>query len=205
MMSTSACGRSRSAVVACRVSVSTSHSHFCRALAPLASDRFRRSRWDHDDSGGRDCSPVAHTCTLSSVDETLDPDDIRRVLTAAHLYYVQDRTMEAIARDRGIRSAYFIQPIPAVGKRLTPEERAVVGDLSYAPLYRRMVDEMLGLRAERVPIFSLLDVFADVETALYDDSIHLKRNERGESMGYQLMATAIARRLADVWHLRSKR
>ncbi len=35
------------------------------------------------------------------MDETLDPDDIRRALTAAHLYYVQDRTMEAIARELG--------------------------------------------------------------------------------------------------------
>ena len=35
------------------------------------------------------------------MEETLDPDDIRRALTAAHLYYVQDRTMEAIARELG--------------------------------------------------------------------------------------------------------
>jgi hypothetical protein len=134
-----------------------------------------------------------------------DWDSDKRIRWGFEQYKKYIRTMEAIASDRGIRSAYFIQPVPAIGKRLTSDERAVVGDLSYAPLYRRMADELLGLRAERVPIFSLLDVFADVETSLYDDSIHLKRNERGESMGYRLMATAIARRLADVWHLRSKR
>jgi hypothetical protein len=132
-------------------------------------------------------------------------DSDKRIRWGFEQYKKYIRTMEAIARDRGIRSAYFIQPAPAVGKRLTPEELAVVGDLSYGLLYRRMVYELLGLQAERVPIFSLLDVFADVETSLYDDSIHLRRNERGESMGYRLMATAIARRLADVWHLRSKR
>jgi deoxyribonucleoside regulator len=35
------------------------------------------------------------------VDETWDERTVQRALTAAHLYYVQDRTMEAIARELG--------------------------------------------------------------------------------------------------------
>lgn len=35
------------------------------------------------------------------VDDLLDAADVQRALTAAHLYYVQDRTMEAIARELG--------------------------------------------------------------------------------------------------------
>ena len=35
------------------------------------------------------------------MDETWDERTVQRALTAAHLYYVQDRTMEAIARELG--------------------------------------------------------------------------------------------------------
>ena len=51
-----------------------------------------------------------------------------------------NRAMEALARDYDIKTAYFFQPVPAYGKTLTAEEQAVVGDLSYLGLYRRMVD-----------------------------------------------------------------
>ena len=40
-------------------------------------------------------------CNDGRVDEASDPRTVQRALTAAHLYYVQDRTMEAIARELG--------------------------------------------------------------------------------------------------------
>jgi hypothetical protein len=36
-----------------------------------------------------------------------------------------------VARDNGIRAAYFFQPMPAWGLTLAKEEKRVVGDLSY--------------------------------------------------------------------------
>lgn len=38
-------------------------------------------------------------CKTDGVDEASDPRTLQRALTAAHLYYVQERTMEAIARE----------------------------------------------------------------------------------------------------------
>jgi hypothetical protein len=81
----------------------------------------------------------------------------------------------------------------------------VVGNLDYEPLYRRMVDTLLGLRSEGIPIESLLDVFKDVEGSLYADPIHLGHDQRGESAGYRLMAKEVAHRLGEAWGLRARR
>jgi hypothetical protein len=132
-------------------------------------------------------------------------DRDRRIAAALEQYKKYIRSMNAIGRDRKIRTAYFVQPVPAIGKRLTPAERAVVGDLSYGPLFRQMTEALLSLRSEGVPVFSLLQIFAGVEDTLYDDPIHLKRDARGESLGYRLMAERIAHTLADAWNLRGKR
>jgi hypothetical protein len=132
-------------------------------------------------------------------------DDNKRIGAALEQYKKYVRSMDAIGRDRKIRTAYFIQPVPAIGKRLTPEERAVAGDLSYGPLYRRMTDALLSLRGEGIPVFSLLEVFAGIEETLYSDSIHLMRDARGESPGYRLMAEKIAHTLAKAWKLQGRR
>lgn len=127
------------------------------------------------------------------------------VESAIEQYRKYIRTMNTIARDRKIRSAFFVQPVPAHGKRLTPAERAVVGDLSYGPLYRRMTNALLDMRRENIPVFSLLEVFVGVEETVYDDPIHLKFNNRGESLGYQLLAEKMAATLAEAWQLRARR
>jgi hypothetical protein len=132
-------------------------------------------------------------------------DTDRRIAAALEQYRKYIRSMNAIGRERKIQTAYFVQPVPAIGKRLTQAERAVVGDLSYGPLYRRMTEALLSLRSEGILVFSLLQIFAGVEDTLYDDSIHLKRDARGESVGYRLMAEQIAHTLAKGWSLRAKR
>jgi len=140
--------------------------------------------------------------SLFAVPPTWDYE--RRIDAGLAQYRKYILAMQAIGRDRGIRSAYFIQPVPAIAKPLTPDERAVVGDLGYGPLYRRMVDALLGLRDEGIPIFSLLDIFKDVEEPLYADPIHLRRDNHGESAGYRLMAQEIAHRLRDAWGLKAR-
>jgi hypothetical protein len=116
------------------------------------------------------------------------------------------RAMDALAADRKVLVAHFIQPVPAIGKRLTPEERAVAGDLTYAPTYARMAEGLLSLRHDGVKIFSLLHMFQNVDETLYADHAHMKQDPsaNGESRGYRLMGYEIARILAAEWALKPR-
>jgi hypothetical protein len=174
----------------------TSRSH-----AIYMAVRAARRTLDHQ--AGRERDQVTTIESLFRLPPQWDRNT--RIAAALEQYKKYIRSMNAIGRDRKIRTAYFIQPVPAIGKRLTAAERAVVGDLSYGPLYARMTETLLGLRREEIPVFSLLEIFAGIEETLYDDPIHLKRDTRGESLGYRLMAEKIAHTLAEAWKLRSKR
>jgi hypothetical protein len=115
-----------------------------------------------------------------------------------------NRAMEALARDYDIRTAYFFQPVPAYGKTLTAEEQAIVGDLSYLGLYRRMVDGVLRQRDRGLAVFDLGDLFVDVKETVYADGSHLQRSPFGESLGYRLMAKRVAADIASAWGLKRK-
>ncbi len=115
-----------------------------------------------------------------------------------------NRAMEALARDYGIKTAYFFQPVPARGKTLTLEERAVVGDLSYIGLYRRMVEGVLRQREHGLQVFDLGDLFVDVKETVYADGFHLARSPYGESLGYRLMARRVAADVAAAWGLKRR-
>ncbi|MFQ5699090.1 MAG: hypothetical protein ACE5IL_12490 [Myxococcota bacterium] len=120
-----------------------------------------------------------------------------RANMASYRWYV--RAIRALAALTGTRSAFFIQPVPAIAKKLTAEERRVVGDLEYGEAYRRMARELLSLRDEGVQVFSLLNLFEDVRGTVYADPIHLVRESKGESPGHRLMASAVARDLGTAW------
>src|SRR5262245_36462694 len=132
-------------------------------------------------------------------------DREKRLEWALGQYKKYIRALNAVARERRVLAASFIQPAPAIGKRLTPDEQKVVGALSYAPLYQRMTDALLELRNERLEVFSLLQIFREIETTLYADPVHLESDSRGESMGYHLMAEEMALRLAESWNLKRRR
>ena len=113
--------------------------------------------------------------------------------------------MEAIARDYGVKTAYFFHPVPAWHKTLTPAEQAAVGDLSYGPLYRRMVDAMMKQRDDGLPVFDLGDLLIDIKETIYADGAHFERDPNsGESLGYRLMARQVAADLAQAWGLQRK-
>jgi hypothetical protein len=116
-----------------------------------------------------------------------------------------NRATEALARDYGVKTAYFFQPVPAYGKTLTAEEQAVAGDLSYVGLYRRMIDGILRQRDLGLPVFDLGDLFVDVKESVYGDGFHLIRSPFGESLGYRLMARRVAADVAAAWGLKRKR
>jgi hypothetical protein len=121
------------------------------------------------------------------------------------LYQKYFRMEEAVARDNGVKSAYFLQPVPAWGKTLTEEEKRVVGDLSYRDLYRRIVTGMMTLRERGLPIYDLGDIFVNEKGSIYADDIHyLYYGADEESRGNRLMAARIGELLADTWDLRRK-
>jgi hypothetical protein len=150
-------------------------------------------------------SPGERKTTLQSI-FAIPPewDQQKRSEWSLGQYRKYIRSIDALAADRKVFAAHFIQPCPAIGKRLTPEERAVVGDLNYAADYAHMTDSLLGLRRDGVKIFSLLELFHDVDHTIYEDHAHMKKDAHGESEGYRRMAIEIARTIAAEWGLKQR-
>jgi hypothetical protein len=132
-------------------------------------------------------------------------DEEHRVAWADRQYQKYIRAMDAVAMQHDVLAAHFIQPVPAIRKSLTAEEKAVVGDLGYRSLYERITGDVLSLANSGTPIFSLLDVFEHNTDTLYADVIHLRRAADGTSPGYALMAQRMAEVLARTWRLQPKR
>jgi hypothetical protein len=128
------------------------------------------------------------------------PQD-RRTSWAIEQYRKYIRAMHAIAATHEVRTAFFVQPVPAIGKQLTEDERRVVGDLGYRDVYRNLAGQLLSLTAEGVPVVSLLDVFQDDRSTVYADPVHLARNADGGSPGYALMSDRMAAELGRLWKL----
>ncbi len=109
------------------------------------------------------------------MDEPLDADDVRRALTAAHLYYVQERTMEAIARELGTSRS-------TVSRLLSRARASGIVDIRIrspfaAPqLLEQALAERYGITAHVVPV--------------PDDATEVERLER--------VATAAAHLLGDL-------
>jgi hypothetical protein len=156
---------------------------------------------------GQDIFKSTKKTTLGSIFRM--PEDIRRDTERAFgvqlaLYQKYLRATEAVARDYNLKSAYFLQPAPAYGKELSEEEKRVVGDLSYGPLYRKVVAGMMTLRQRNLPIYDLGDVFADQKGTIYADHIHYWRDAEAESPGNRIMAARMAKQLAETWGLQKK-
>ena len=107
-----------------------------------------------------------------------------------------------MARDNGVKTAYFFQPVPAWGKTLTEEEKRVAGDLSYGDLYRRIVTGMMTLRARGLPMYDLGSIFANERGSIYADHMHyLHDGPNNESRGNRLMAARMGELLSETWGL----
>jgi hypothetical protein len=145
------------------------HSHFVHALFLAARARIERRTAAGD-------SATHQLFSGGSWERNLDT--WRRHLDGIH----RD------ARAAGVLDAVFLQPVPALGKPLTDEERRVVGDLSYGADYRRAV-------AALPDVHSLLDAFTGIDRTLYVDDIHY-RDE-----GCRIVTEAMAGELGRAWHL----
>jgi hypothetical protein len=125
----------------------------------------------------------------------------RRKTWAIEQYQKYMLAMSAVAKQFGVLSAHFIQPTPAVGKPLTEDERRVVGDLSYGPLYSEMAGALVELTDRGATTISLLHIFDRDTRTLYGDPIHLIRASDGRSVGYEQMADRMATELGRLWRL----
>lgn len=155
----------------------------------------------------KDTFKSAKRTTLTSIFAL--PADVRgngeRVFqTQLELYRKYEREIEAVAKDNGARTAYFLQPVPTWGKPLTEDEKRMAANSADPILYRRMVDGMMALRQQGLPIHDLGDLLADQKQTIYADDIHFFRDAKGESKGYRLMATRVAKDLAETWGLKPK-
>ena len=122
------------------------------------------------------------------------------------LYEKYERGIEAIARDNGVKSAYFLQPIPAYDKELTDDEKRTA-DFDLRDRYRRIVDNMLTLRERGMAMFDLGDLYKNEKGTIYADRIHPARGpayQGAKSRGYSLMAERIAADLAKSWGFKEK-
>jgi hypothetical protein len=131
-----------------------------------------------------------------------DPDKLFALQLS--LYQKYTRGIDVIARDNNIKSAFFLQPVPAWGKTLTEEEKKVVGTLAYADIYRRIVAGMLTLRERGLAVYDLGDLLKDEKGTVYEDDIHFIRTKDGESPWYRLMAARMGEMLAESWNLQRK-
>lgn len=157
---------------------------------------------------GKDIFKSSKKTTLNSIFHM--PDDIRTNPERAfdvqlELFQKYWRATYAVAKDNGVKAAFFLQPVPAIGKELTEEEKRVVGQMAYRDIYKRLTAGMMTLRERGLPVFNLADVFADQKGTIYADDIHVVRDDvRNESLGNRLLAARMAELLAETWGLQKK-
>lgn len=88
-------------------------------------------------------------------------------------YRQQLRSMQGIADAHGIRFAFFLQPVPSIGKQLTDHEKSNRAFFRYDDSYLRLESALLALRHDKIDVNSLTQVFADFTGTAYSDGIHL--------------------------------
>jgi hypothetical protein len=92
-----------------------------------------------------------------------------------YLYYF--KSMEALAKANGVRTFYFLQPVPVIGKKLTEEEARRNFQRHYEDLYLKQEGRFLALRSQKLNAISLTHIFDKEKESVYLDDIHL--NEKG--------------------------
>jgi hypothetical protein len=156
---------------------------------------------------GKDVFKSSKKTTLASLfamPEAIVKDHDGEFAVQLGLYQKYTRAIEVIARDNGVKSAYFLQPVPPYGKTLTEEEKKNAGDLGYRDMYRKIVAGMMALRDRGLAIYDLGDLLKDEKGTIYADDIHFIRDKTGDSPGYRLMAARMGQLLAETWGLKAK-
>lgn len=132
-------------------------------------------------------------------------DDPNRLITRQiEQYRKYIRIMDMTARHYNVKSMFFLQPVPAVDKVLTQEEKRGTPDMTYGPRYVRIVHDLETLNEGGIAVRSLLDIYANEKETIYADNIHAYQAPGGESRGYRIMAARMAQNMAEGWGLQAK-
>jgi hypothetical protein len=175
-----------------------SHSHYGYFMAKSLRDAIRLLMKQVTQDKGQDFSR-----SLFKLPNSWSREKCIEIFLERYKDYF--RYMNAIAEKMDIKTAYFIQPAPAISKPLTPDEIEMVGDLGYKERYLKLANEMLTLRNEGIPMHSLLDILGNVTETIYRDPIHFWENvETGESPGNEIMAEEMTKILAETFGLQKK-
>ncbi|TAJ92087.1 MAG: hypothetical protein EPO41_14330 [Reyranella sp.] len=172
----------------------TSHSH----AAYLIASALTSKPYDHDDGFGAKTYRAMMSLPRSITDSSEATVDWQ---IAQYAKYI--RIMDLTARDFGIKSMFFLQPVPAVDKTLTAEEKRGTPDPAYGARYAEIARRLLALRERHIEIRSLLDIYKDEKETIYADDIHPARQGM-DSRGYQLMAARMTQDMAAAWGWRTK-
>lgn len=131
-----------------------------------------------------------------------DPNKLMARQIAQYRKYI--RIMDMTARHYNVKSMFFLQPVPAVDKPLTEEEKRATPDMAYGQRYIRIVRDLEELNEGGIAVRSLLNIYANQKETIYADSIHAYRAPDGESPGYRIMAARMAHDMAEGWGLKAK-
>jgi len=167
----------------------TAHSHAAYLLAVALAGK------PPDDNSGFGAKTYATMMGLPK-EIASSPSTYMDWQIAQYAKYI--RMMDISAREFGIKSMFFLQPVPAVDKTLTEEESRNTPDKSYGARYVEIVRRLLALKERNIEIRSILDVFKDERGTIYVDDIHPRR-ENMDSRGYSLIAARMAQEMAANW------
>lgn len=126
--------------------------------------------------------------TFPSVPKSWTPSEKLAFIESRYQYYTS-ATYQHL-KTQGLKFTIFIQPSPNENKRLTEEERGVIGDLDIYKDYARVKKNMNKLNHKNIRVENLDDIFRDVEQSIYLDKIHVN------SKGVEIISNTIAERLA---------
>lgn len=120
------------------------------------------------------------------------PEEAQKQFTETYSSYLLSMNQTAKARKQEF--VVFIQPVPALHKKLTPADKAIIKDLDYGPSYLKMIKLLVENPLHQTRIIPILDTFEKHEGDLYVDLIHF----RGESDGNAWLARRMGNELANV-------
>jgi hypothetical protein len=146
----------------------------------------------------RRSTPLEDRSPLTPLPPEMNEQQRRDFHSEQYEKYLVD--LHAMAAASHMKDAYFLQPVPALYKPLSENDKRIVGDISYGPAYKQMTDRLLELRKKGVPMISLLATFSSFAGDLYIDNIHFD----GASPGRRMLSEAMAAQLEREWGLKKK-
>lgn len=125
----------------------------------------------------------------------IDPKEARRLNLEQYLNYL--RMTDYIAKGYNIDTYHFLQPVPALQKKLTSEEMSLVNSSSefsmdsYRGMYTQVEKAFLSLKKEKMKVYSLVSIFDRITETVYID--HIRPNK----LGNKIMSKAIIEKLKE--------